>query len=144
MNMADVYGSPEQLQTLRARATALQGLIWSHAEELAALSQNDVYAQFCDGLTDLFSLQTRRVAFGAQFRIPPFVWVVVILASCVAMAMVGFQFGLSGRRSLPAQLALALTFALVMQLIFDLDRPGKGMIGVNQQPMIDLYQTLGR
>ena len=59
------------------------------------------------------------------------------------MVVVGVQFGASGRRSFPAQLGLALTFALVMQLIYDLDRPGQGVIGLNQQPMIYLFQSLG-
>jgi hypothetical protein len=27
-------------------------------------------------------------------------------------------------------------------LAFDLDRAGEGMIAVNQQPMIDLYQSM--
>ncbi len=143
IGMAEMYGKPDQLRDLQSRATALQQMLWSHAEALAAKDSSDIIALFSEGLTDIFSLQTRRVAFGAQFRIPPFVWGVVILASCIAMFVVGFQFGISGKRSFPAQLALALTFALVMQLIYDLDRPGKGVIHLNQQPMVELYQGLG-
>ncbi len=143
ISMADVYGNPDQLRALRERALALQGMLWTHAEALAAKDSSDIIALYSEGLTEVFSLQTRRIAFGAHFRIPPFVWVVVIMASCISMFVVGFQFGISGKRSFPAQLALALTFALVMQLIFDLDRPGKGVIQVNQQPMIDLYRGLG-
>jgi hypothetical protein len=41
-----------------------------------------------------------------------------------------------------ANLALAVTFALVMVLAFDLDRAGEGLVSVNQQPMIDLYQSM--
>jgi len=43
-----------------------------------------------------------------------------------------------------ANLALAVTFALVMLLVFDLDRAGEGFITVNQQPMIDLYQAMSK
>ena len=143
IGMADTYGNPDQLRALRERTVSLQHMLWSHAEALAAKDSSDIIALYSEGLTEVFSLQTRRVALGAQFRIPSFVWCVVILASCIAMFVVGFQFGISGKRSFPAQLALALTFALVMQLIFDLDRPGKGVINLNQQPMIDLYQGLG-
>ena len=73
-----------------------------------------------------------------------FIWFALILASCIAMGAVGFQFGISGKRSFIANLALALAFAVVMQIIFDLDRPGEGAIQLNQQPMIDLYQSLSR
>ena len=48
----------------------------------------------------------------------------------------------SGRRVLAANVALALTFALVMMLAFDLDRAGEGPISVNQKPMMELYQSM--
>ena len=143
IGMADVYGDQEKLQSLQVRAKTLQELLWSEAEVLAAIDQNDIHALFSEGLTEVFRMQTRRVAYGAQFRIPTFVWVIVTLVSIISMIVVGLQFGMSGRRSAPAQLGLALTFALVIQLIYDLDRPGQGVIGLNQQPMIDLFQSLG-
>jgi hypothetical protein len=37
-----------------------------------------------------------------------------------------------------------MTFALVMLLAFDLDRMGEGLVAVNQQPMIDLYESINR
>ena len=59
------------------------------------------------------------------------------------MFAVGFQFGIGGNRRIhPANLALAVTFALVIVLAFDLDRAGEGLVSVNQQPMIDLYQSM--
>ncbi len=61
------------------------------------------------------------------------------------MVAVGFQFGIGGsRRVHTANIALAITFALVMLLAFDLDRAGEGLVAVNQQPMIDLYQSLSK
>ena len=93
----------------------------------------------------MFGLHTKRVALGAYYRIPGFLWWAITFASAVAMVAVGFQFGItSGRRVLPVRLALALTFALVMVLALDLDRAGDGLIAVNQKPMIDLYQSMSR
>ena len=70
-------------------------------------------------------------------------WLTLIMASSVAMLAVGFQFGIGGSRRIhTAKLALAVTFALVMVLAFDLDRAGEGLIAVNQQPMIDLYEGM--
>ena len=140
--MADVYENSAQLRALQARAAAISKMLWSHVEALAEHDKNEIYALFSESLTDIVNFQTRRIAFGVQFRIPTFVWVVVVLASCLAMFVLGFAFGLSGKRSFPAQSALALTFALMLQLIYSLDRPGEGFIRLNQQPMIDLYQTL--
>lgn len=144
MNMGDTYGDPEKLRALRARTSALTTMLWSQAESLAAKDANDIYALFSEGITDMVGYQNQRIAFGANFRIPTFVWGVLALSSCIAMFIMGFQFGLSGKRSFPAQLALVLTFALVVQLIYDLDSPGKGFVHLNQQPMIDLYHSLSK
>ncbi|MBX9668331.1 MAG: ABC transporter substrate-binding protein [Candidatus Obscuribacterales bacterium] len=144
MSMGDVYGDPEQLRTLRTRTAALTTMLWSQAEGLAAKDQNDIHALFSEGITDMVEYQNKRIAFGANFRIPTFVWEILVLSSCISMFIMGFQFGLSGKRSFPAQLALVLTFALVVQLIYDLDSPGKGFIRLNQQPMIDLYRSLSK
>ena len=142
IHMADEYENSAKLRALQVRASSISKMLWSHAEALAEHDKNEIYALFSESLTDIVNFQTRRIAFGVEFGIPTFIWVVVVLASCLAMFVLGFAFGLSGKRSFPAQLALALTFALLLQVIYDLDRPGKGFIRLNQQPMIDLYQNL--
>lgn len=144
MNMGDVYGDPDQVRALRSRTSALTHMIWAQAEDLAAKDQNDINAIFSEGVTDMVEYQNKRIAFGSHFRIPTFVWVILVLSSCISMFIMGFQFGLSGKRSFPSQLALVLTFALVVQLIYDLDSPGNGVIHLNQQPMIDLYESLSK
>ncbi len=71
--------------------------------------------------------------------------VLLLLRVPVAFAMfaVGFQFGIGGRRRVhTANFALAITFAMVMVLAFDLDRAGEGLVSVNQQPMIELYKSM--
>ncbi|MCC7531074.1 MAG: ABC transporter substrate-binding protein [Candidatus Melainabacteria bacterium] len=142
MSAGDVYGDPEQLIALRARTAALTKMLWTQAEGLAEKDSNDIYALFSEGITDMVEYQNKRVAFGTNFRIPTFVWIILVLSSCISMFIMGFQFGITGKRSFPSQLALVLTFALVIQLIYDLDSPGKGYVHLNQQPMIDLYQSL--
>lgn len=144
MSMGDVYADPEQLQALRARTAALTSMIWAQAEGLAAKDTNDINALFSEGITDIVEYQNKRIAFDANFRIPTFVWEILVLSSCISMFIMGFQFGLAGKRSTPAQLALVITFALVVQLIYDLDSPGKGFVHLNQQPMIDLYHSLSK
>lgn len=144
MSIGDVYGDPEQLATLRARTAAITSMMWNQAEQLAAKDSNDIYALFSEGITDIVEYQNKRIAFGTNFRIPTFVWMILVLSSCISMFVIGFQFGITGRRSFPTQFALVLTFALVIQLIYDLDSPGKGYIHLNQQPMIDLYESLSK
>jgi hypothetical protein len=138
------YGLPERLTVVQRRAEALQELMWSHVETLAE-SGGDTRVQllFAASLNDVFNLHTKRVVLGAYFQIPVFIWIALLFASTVAMFAVGYQFGASGGRRIPvANLALSLTFAVVMLLAIDLDRTGEGLVAVNQQPMVDLYQNM--
>lgn len=138
------YGQAETLRLVQQRANILQELMWSHVETLVEQQgETKVNVLFVRALNNVFNLHTKRVVLGAYYRIPPAMWLALILASGVAMFAVGFQFGISGNRRIhAANLALSLTFALVMLLAFDLDRAGEGLVSVNQQPMIDLYQAM--
>lgn len=94
---------------------------------------------------DVFNLHTKRVVLGAHYRIPGFLWIALVFAASVAMVAVGFQFGIVGSQRInTANIALAKTFSLIMLLAFDLYRAGEGLIHVNQQPMIDLYQSMSQ
>ncbi|MEN8166252.1 MAG: hypothetical protein ABFR65_02105, partial [Pseudomonadota bacterium] len=146
VGMVYAYGQPDTLGLVQRRAEALQASMWSHAEALAeAESHPRSYVLFTSALNNVFNLHTKRVVLGAHYRIPGFVWWTLIFASGVAMVAVGYQFGMGGsRRSHTSNLALSMTFALVMLLVFDLDRAGEGLVAVNQQPMIDLYQNMSK
>ena len=61
----------------------------------------------------------------------------------LTMAEIGYQFGLSGARSWPVTILLALVFTAVILLIADLDRPQQGLLQVSQQALIDLLNKIG-
>lgn len=140
------YGQPDTLRLVQERAKVLQELMWSHVETLGeSEADSRVFVLFTQSLNNVFNLHTKRVVLGAYYRIPSAMWLALIFASAVAMFAVGFQFGIGGNRRIhTANLALALTFALVIVLAFDLDRAGEGLVAVNQQPMIDLYQSMSQ
>ena len=60
------------------------------------------------------------------------------------MAMMGYQAGLIGMRSLVANLVLVITFSAVLMLITDLERPSQKLFGVSQQSIVELRSKLGR
>lgn len=144
VGMLDAYGRPDTLRLVQRRAEALQESMWSHAESLSASGLRPrASVLFTSALNEVITSHNTRVVLGAHYRMPGFVWWALIFASATAMVAVGFQFGIGvGQRILVANVALAMTFALVMLLVFDLDRAGEGLIAVNQQPMIDLYQSM--
>jgi hypothetical protein len=137
------YGRPSTLRVVERRAKTLQELMWSHVETMVEEGDPGAGESFAAALNEVINLHTKRVVLGAYYRIPGFLWWAIIFASAVAMVAVGFQFGIGGgRRIHTVKVALALTFALVMMIAFDLDRAGEGLIAVNQRPMVELYQSM--
>jgi hypothetical protein len=143
LDLPKVFGNPDRLRALETRIRSLQQSLWSHAEALAKEDRSsEIYALFASSLNEVFEIHNKRVILGALHRIPLLVWMVLMIVTIISTFGVGFQFGLAGNRSVIANLLLALTFALVMTLIFDLEQPGKGLIDVSQQPMHDLHERL--
>ena len=58
------------------------------------------------------------------------------------MIVMGYQAGLTGKRSPLATLTLAIAFASVMMLITDLDRPKMTMFDINDQVVVSLKDRM--
>ena len=71
----------------------------------------------------LMDLHTLRVQAALKNRIPPVIWFTLYFTAVMAMIVVGYQAGLTEKRSPVATFSLALSFSAVMILIMDLDRP---------------------
>jgi hypothetical protein len=134
----------ENPQTIQ-KSEELQAQMWPYAESLAEahLKNPDIVTLFVESLNQAFQLHTKRLTVGL-YRIPPPVWVLLLGVTILAMVGVGYHFGRAGRGSWQVNLLLALTFAMVILLIFDLDRNRSGWLIVNQQPMVELQKRLER
>ena len=60
----------------------------------------------------------------------------------IGMFMMGTQIGQAEIRHFTFELALAVSFSVVLLMIADLDRPQQGFVRVSQQAMIDLQTKL--
>lgn len=131
---------PNGLRDAVVKCETIQDSLWAKAE--AATDRNSpIDALYLASLNDMFDLHTKRVVV-SQYRIPGIVWDALAFVSGLTFVMVGFQFGLAGKRSIYASLALILTFSSVLILIRDLDNPMAGWLTVSQQPMIDFQKKL--
>lgn len=144
--IVNAYQEPGTLRLVLRRADVLQEAMWSDVRSMTDSGiDKKLQIMFASTLNTVFNLHTKRVVLGVHYRIPVFLWIALVFAASVAMVAVGFQFGIVGSKRInTANIALAMTFALIMVLAFDLDRAGEGLIHVNQQPMIDLYQSMSQ
>lgn len=127
-----------------ARSIELHARLWSIAEELARTTpESDVLALFIESLNETIDLHETRVTSGVYARVPGTVVILLLLGSMLTLGMVGYNAGLTRRRSPLTAVVLVLVLGAVITLVVDLDRPRDGFLKVSQQPLIDLQEQIG-
>jgi hypothetical protein len=127
-----------QLDALHTQTVRLQKEFWARAVAYGQKDPNPVRAGLLlQSLNQAIDLESaRRMAL--QNHVPASVIYVNGIVGILAAMVVGYAFGLNGRRQIFSTCVLALAITLVLTLIIDLDRPRSGLIRISQQPMIDL------
>jgi hypothetical protein len=127
-----------RLNSLHAQAELLQTELWSRAVAYAQKDPNPTKAGLLlQSLNEAIDLESARWA-AFQNRVPQNVIYVNAIVSMLATMLLGYSFGLNGRRNIFSMCVLALAVTMVLSVIIDLDRPRTGFIGASQQPMIEL------
>jgi hypothetical protein len=132
-----------QLQGAIARSNEILGEVWLIAEDLArATPDSDLLGLYVETLNETIDLNETRITAGLYARVPETVIWLLVAGAVLTLAMVGFNAGLSGRRSLLSAAVMIIALGAVITLVVDLDRPRDGFLQVNQQPLIDLQQQI--
>jgi hypothetical protein len=130
----------------RARAAAgsraLQQQMWSLAMAQATRDkQPGMLSLFIVALNDMID-ESGEEADVAAAHIPDPVIIALAMVIGFASVLLGIGFGRTDHRGGFAILVFALTLALVVAMILDLDRPQRGLIRVSLEPLQSLRQSL--
>ncbi len=135
---------PQGMERVLQQARALQERLWTTAMDNALGEMNSDYASlFIESLNEMEAVHAARIAVAIQARVPTEIWFAVYSMALLGMMGLGYQTGLAGSNRSLARPFLVLSFALAFALIAELDRPDSGVLAVNQQPLIDLRDTMG-
>ena len=135
---------PADVRTRMARSVELHAKLWSIAEGLARTTpESDVLALFIDSLNETMDLHETRVTAGVYARVPMTVIVLLLLGSMLTLGMVGYNAGLTRRRSPLTGVVMIVVLGAVITLVIDLDRGRDGFLKVSQQPLTDLQEQIG-
>lgn len=127
-----------RLDTLHTQTVRLQKEFWARAVAYGQKDPNPVTAGLLlQSLNQAIDLESART-MALQNHVPASVIYVNSIVGLLAAMMVGYAFGLNGRRQIFSMCVLALAITLVLAVIIDLDRPRSALIRISQQPMIDL------
>lgn len=107
--------------------------------EQANVEENDLFMGSVLALTDI---HFARVHSAIMNRIPFTIWMTLYLMATLSMIIMGYQAGLTDRRSPVATITLAVAFSAVMILITDLDRPIMSFFEINNQLLVDLNEYM--
>lgn len=140
-----IVESQDGLQAKIKRSVEIQHEMWTIAEKLAREHGDlPVVAIFIESLNDTIDVHESRITAGLYARVPPTVIWFLVVGVLLTIGMVGYNAGLTERRSVISAVALTVALSAVITLVIDLDRPTDGIIRTNQQPLIDLRDSLQR
>ena len=136
-------GLAELLQT----AERIQRQLWLLAvdsEQTAKDNESDSYESdmFMASVLALTDIHYTRLHSAVMNRIPFTIWITLYLMAALSMIIMGYQAGLTDRRSPVATITLAVAFSAVIILITDLDRPVMSFFEINRQLLVDLNEFM--
>jgi len=143
MRKPDNLNMSEALSELITFSEQIQKKLWTLAvtagkQETQDQSDGKPNDMFMASVLALIDIHFTRVHSAIMNRIPLTIWLTLYLMAVLAMVIMGYQAGLTERRSPVATVTLAVAFSAVILLITDLDRPVGQFFQVNRQLLIDL------
>jgi hypothetical protein len=133
----------EALAELISFSEQIQKKLWELAVNASRQNTADQSAEksndaFMASVLALIDVHFTRVHSSVMNRIPLTIWITLYLMAALSMIIMGYQAGLTERRSPVATVTLALAFSAVIILITDLDRADMRFFQVNRQLLVDL------
>jgi len=133
----------DALGRLLNRSQQILDTLWKYSEILAEQDRSsEAYALFIISVNEMIDTQNQRLTVALQYRIPRAVIITLFIIEIFSMLVLGYQFGMSGKRNSRLNMVLALIFSIVIFLILVLDRPELGLARLNQKPMQTLHEQM--
>ena len=124
-----------------ARQDVLQRRLWSLAGDALRRAPRDSAPRlYVETLNEMIDQQTVRVA-ALNNRIPNAVLALEVLGAAFAFGLLALYTAMHGRGATTVILAGALV-TLLLVVIFDLDRPTRGLIRVPDSPLVALHASM--
>ncbi len=140
----DGLKSPQNVAPTFAKCTDLCNQMWTEAVIYGHKHPDSQFSGlFATALSEMVQVNARRETARLTARVPKSVWLSLFVVAGLSLAGVGYYCGLGSTRSWPARIMLVTSFATVMLLVADIDRPGEGTITVSQKPLEELSHEIG-
>ena len=137
----------EKIAELLQKSEQIQRELWRLATKnsrLTPANQEDsgTSDHLIASVLTLTDIHYTRLHAGVMNRIPLTIWMTLYLMAALSMIIMGYQAGLTDRRSPVATVTLAVAFSAVIILITDLDRPIMSFFEIDNQLIVGLYEDM--
>lgn len=131
--------TPASILEASDRSAAMHGKLWE-----AAASGVRVMPQFAMAVlppvNEVIDLHTTHLA-SIKRHLPLLALGVLVVSAMVSLGMMGYSAGLSKKRNHGVTLALAFLVAVTLWITIDLDYPRRGLITIDDAPMVELKKS---
>ena len=140
---AEERGKTEDVAMQIRDAERLHDRLWEVADRSMQSPGDSIDDSiFSNAIMEMIRANDERVQHTVFNRISPIIWLTLLAMSILSMIIMGYQAGLTGKRSFMATWTLAITFAVVLTLVADLDRPQMRLFKMNQGLMVELQNRI--
>ena len=136
-------GDLEKAIEIVREAERIHDKLWKIASSSMSSPGDSIDASiFVNAILEMIRANDERIQATLFNRISLVIWFTLFLMSFLSMIVMGYQAQLTGTRSILATWALAFSFAAVMTLVTDLDRPQMSLFKMNESLMIELQNSI--
>jgi hypothetical protein len=131
----------DRLPEIQAQSSALHAEMWSEAVAAARVADGEMTSLFVSSLNDTIDMHGLRVA-SIRSLIPAPLFVLLFAVSVVALGLCGYVSSRNHRRALVLNGLTAVLITLVTALVFDLQRPSRGLVRANPIALVELRDSM--
>jgi hypothetical protein len=140
LDMDEAVRDPERFALLQREQEGIQRQLWSRLEQSAPQLPTAALMLLTEALNAVIDVSAARLA-AARNQVPRPILNLLVAAVLLSGVLVGYRPE-TQRRGLLLWAIFALLLTLVLFTLLDLDRPERGLIRTNQQPLLDLQAQL--
>jgi hypothetical protein len=141
LDFYDAGGDRVKIAAAEQAAAQIQHELWTQTVAAGKEAPTPITATFINTLNETIDLDATRLN-ALRSHVPGAVWLLLLIVAGAGCFASGYNAGTSGERTGFSDALLPLLIAVVITLIADFDRPRHGLIGISQQPLLDLKQSL--
>lgn len=141
VNLASIdITQTEERRSHNQQVVQLQNALWAIAVEASNQDPRPVTTgAFINSLNAMIDAQSKRNAL-LYLHVPEVVMLLLFVVFMSSVGILGYSSGLSGKRVSIPTVMVSFLIVMIVFIIIDLDRPKRGLIQVNQQPLLELLQ----